>query len=56
MFTALEYAGFVNHPFEGWHGSYGDKYWAVVKQQANAFYGPVEAPENAGPHFKVQGC
>jgi len=56
MFTVLENAGFVNYPFEWWHWSYGDKYWAVVKQQANALYGPVEAPEKAGPHFKVQGC
>ncbi|MEQ5840683.1 M15 family metallopeptidase [Paraburkholderia acidicola] len=42
MFAALEDAGFVNYPFEWWHWSYGDRYWAVVKQQPHAVYGPVE--------------
>jgi zinc D-Ala-D-Ala dipeptidase len=47
MFAALEQAGFVNYPFEWWHWSYGDKYWAVVKQQAHALYGPVEELERS---------
>ena len=42
MFAALESAGFVNYPFEWWHWSYGDRYWAVVKQQPHAVYGPLE--------------
>jgi D-alanyl-D-alanine dipeptidase len=46
MFSALEDAGFVNYPFEWWHWSYGDKYWAVVKQQAHAVYGPIEEQES----------
>jgi zinc D-Ala-D-Ala dipeptidase len=50
MFAALEDAGFVNYPFEWWHWSYGDKYWAVVKQHANALYGPVDDVDSTGPH------
>jgi D-alanyl-D-alanine dipeptidase len=42
MFAAMEQAGFVNYPFEWWHWSYGDRYWAAVKQQPHALYGPVE--------------
>jgi D-alanyl-D-alanine dipeptidase len=53
MFAALEDVGFVNYPFEWWHWSYGDKYWAVVKQQANALYGPIESLEIAGLHPKI---
>ncbi|MDQ7979540.1 M15 family metallopeptidase [Paraburkholderia sp. SARCC-3016] len=52
MFAALEDAGFVNYPFEWWHWSYGDKYWAVVKQEAHALYGPIESLEIAGLHPK----
>ncbi|WP_086381977.1 M15 family metallopeptidase [Caballeronia sordidicola] len=40
--NAMERAGFVNYPSEWWHWSYGDRYWAVVTQQAQAVYGPVE--------------
>jgi D-alanyl-D-alanine dipeptidase len=39
---AMTAAGFVNYPSEWWHWSYGDRYWAVVRQQPNAVYGPVE--------------
>lgn len=42
MFAALEGAGFVNYPFEWWHWSYGDRYWAVATQRPHAVYGPVE--------------
>jgi len=43
LFAALENAGFVNYPFEWWHWSYGDKYWAASTQHPHALYGPVEA-------------
>jgi D-alanyl-D-alanine dipeptidase len=42
MFAAMERAGFVNYPFEWWHWSFGDRYWATVKQHPHALYGPVE--------------
>jgi D-alanyl-D-alanine dipeptidase len=45
LFDALDGAGFVNYPFEWWHWSYGDRYWAVVKQAPHALYGPVEASD-----------
>ncbi|WP_027820670.1 M15 family metallopeptidase [Paraburkholderia bannensis] len=47
MFAALERAGFVNYPFEWWHWSYGDRYWAVVKQQPHAVYGQVADAETS---------
>jgi D-alanyl-D-alanine dipeptidase len=43
MFNALEAAGFVNYPFEWWHWSYGDRYWAAVKEHPHALYGPIES-------------
>ena len=41
LFSALGDVGFVNYPFEWWHWSYGDRYWAVVEQKSHAIYGPV---------------
>jgi D-alanyl-D-alanine dipeptidase len=32
-------AGFVNYPYEWWHYSYGDRYWAFVKGTRPAIYG-----------------
>ncbi|MFM0158666.1 M15 family metallopeptidase [Paraburkholderia sediminicola] len=42
---AMTSAGFVNYPSEWWHWSYGDRYWAAVIGQPNAFFGPVEEME-----------
>ena len=39
MMNALNAVGFVNYPTEYWHWSYGDRYWAYVKQQPHAIYG-----------------
>lgn len=39
MSNALEIAGFVNYPYEYWHWSYGDKYWAYTKKKPHAVYG-----------------
>jgi D-alanyl-D-alanine dipeptidase len=33
--------GFVNYPFEWWHFSFNDKYYAFVKGLQEAGYGPV---------------
>lgn len=41
MSRVLKNAGFVNYPTEYWHWSYGDKYWAFVKNQPFAIYGSV---------------
>jgi zinc D-Ala-D-Ala dipeptidase len=42
MSKALESAGFVNYPFEYWHWSYGDKYWAYIKQKPHAIYNVIK--------------
>ena len=39
MNHALRVVGFVNYPTEFWHWSYGDRYWAFVKQKPFAIYG-----------------
>ena len=41
LFACLNAQGFVNYPFEWWHWSYGDKYWAAVTQSPAAVYGAV---------------
>ena len=33
--------GFVQHPNEWWHFSYGDQLWAWVNQKRNAIYGKI---------------
>lgn len=34
----MEKAGFVNYPYEWWHYSYGDRYWAFLKNKEYAIY------------------
>jgi D-alanyl-D-alanine dipeptidase len=41
MADVLSEVGFVNYPSEYWHWSYGDRYWAYVKNEQNAIYGSV---------------
>lgn len=58
LFRALEEVGFVNYPFEWWHWSYGDRYWAVVQHQPHAIYGPVNdatSERTAGPFISGVG-
>ncbi|MDF1758450.1 MAG: M15 family metallopeptidase [Legionellaceae bacterium] len=47
MNKALDSVGFVNYPTEFWHWSYGDKYWAYIKNQPFAIYNsrPVDLPK-----------
>lgn len=45
MSDVLNAVGFVNYPTEYWHWSYGDRYWAYVKQQSHAIYGSY-VPQN----------
>jgi len=42
MSYALEKAGFVNYPYEYWHWSYGDKYWAFSEKRPHAIYGIIK--------------
>lgn len=44
MSKALVAAGFVNYPFEYWHWSYGDKYWAYMQNKPKALYDGIKAP------------
>jgi zinc D-Ala-D-Ala dipeptidase len=39
LIQAMESAGFVNYPTEWWHWSYGDRYWAKMKDKSFAIYG-----------------
>ena len=39
LFLVMEQAGFVQHPNEWWHFSYGDQLWASIGEQDNAIYG-----------------
>jgi zinc D-Ala-D-Ala dipeptidase len=39
MSEVLSAVGFVNYPTEYWHWSYGDRYWAYVKEKHQAIYG-----------------
>lgn len=41
LINALEKEGFVNYPYEWWHWSYGDRYWAFIKKKPFAIYGSV---------------
>ena len=39
LFSVMEKAGFVQHPNEWWHFSYGDQLWSWFSNQGNAIYG-----------------
>ncbi len=39
LFSVMKQAGFVRHPNEWWHFSYGDQMWAWLSKEANAIYG-----------------
>lgn len=44
LYWAMTEAGFVNHPEEWWHYSYGDQAWAKISGAPAALYGLIEAP------------
>lgn len=46
MNQRLSEVGFVNYPTEYWHWSYGDRYWAFVKDKPFALYGTVKTNIN----------
>jgi len=39
LFSVMEQAGFVQHPNEWWHFSYGDQLWSWLSKKGNAIYG-----------------
>jgi len=39
LFSVMKKAGFVQHPNEWWHFSYGDQLWSYFSKQGNAIYG-----------------
>ena len=39
LFSVMEQAGFVQHPNEWWHFSYGDQLWASTSNQGIPIYG-----------------
>lgn len=41
---AMEAQGFVNYVREWWHYSYGDRYWAWLRGEPKAIYGPATRP------------
>jgi D-alanyl-D-alanine dipeptidase len=43
LVDACASAGLVNYPYEWWHWSYGDPYWAVVTGHAAAVYDAIDA-------------
>ncbi len=42
LYWLMQEAGFVNHPDEWWHYSYGDQMWAALKGEPAALYGLAE--------------
>jgi D-alanyl-D-alanine dipeptidase len=41
LLEAMTGAGFVNYPYEWWHYSFGDRYWAYVTGAQEAIYGGI---------------
>ena len=39
LFLVMEQAGFVQHPNEWWHFSYGDQLWSWLTKKGNPIYG-----------------
>ncbi|WP_269623059.1 M15 family metallopeptidase [Prochlorococcus marinus] len=44
--NVMQEAGFVQHPNEWWHFSFGDQLWAWGKQFKECFYGAVDTCES----------
>ena len=39
LFSVMKQAGFVQHPSEWWHFSYGDQLWSWLSKKGHAIYG-----------------
>ncbi|WP_242620835.1 M15 family metallopeptidase [Streptomyces sp. BK239] len=44
LLNAMENAGFTNYATEFWHFSVADRYDALMRQEPDARYGPIELP------------
>lgn len=55
MSRALVQVGFINYPFEYWHWSYGDRYWAFSVGSSHALFGPIMsiASDTASTNFPL---
>ena len=42
LVAALQAVGMINYPDEWWHFSYGDRLWAEVTNQTEAFFAPID--------------
>jgi len=42
LVQALHAQGGINYPDEWWHFSYGDRLWAEVTGQTQAFFAPID--------------
>lgn len=50
----MNQAGFVQHPNEWWHFSYGDQLWCWISNQNNAIYGAAfESAKKVHSHSQV---
>ncbi len=49
LFESMDQAGFINYPYEWWHWSYGDKYWATIVNAPHAIYSALDLqlPKNS---------
>ena len=46
LLSVMNQAGFVQHPNEWWHFSYGDQLWAWVSHMSKAHYGAFNPSES----------
>ncbi len=44
LIDAMSLAGFENYPYEWWHWSFGDRYWALAGGHGTALYGVAPEP------------
>jgi D-alanyl-D-alanine dipeptidase len=44
LVAAMQATGMINYPDEWWHFSYGDRLWAEITHQNEAFFAPIDGP------------
>lgn len=50
---ALTAVGLVNYPTEWWHWSFGDRYWALMRGEQHAIFGPMQSPIVEYPTWRL---
>jgi D-alanyl-D-alanine dipeptidase len=53
---AMEAQGFANYAREWWHYSYGDRYWAWLRDAPIAIYGPAGRPDAPASYKAGRGA